>query len=181
MLALNITVSPRSEPGGETRDVRSRAERWWVIPDSTLRQYADVVLAVDGNIVAAAYEVRGWRRDPEAGNEVVFDLAEAPEWQWVIGQDSPVTWRRTQANPVRKVGGVLVDKLRSQRPGRDQAAHGWSLEVDPGGNAATVRGPGSIAVTALHDGSVRLTLTLAARSRGQGKSGASDVAKEAAG
>ncbi len=159
MLALNITVSPRSEPDSEPRDVRSRAERWWVIAESTLKRYADVVLAVDGNTVAAVYEVRGWRRDQEAGHKVVLDLAEAPEWQWAIGQDSPVTWHRSQTNPVRKVGGVLVDELRSRRPGYSQAGHGWSLEVDPGGNAATVRGPGRIAMTTLDDGSARLTVT----------------------
>jgi hypothetical protein len=159
MLALNITVSPRSEPDDRPRDVYSRTERWWAIAEGTLRQYADVIIAVAGNIIAAIYEVRGWRRDPEVGNKVVFDLAEAPEWEWAVGQASPVTWHRHQSKPVRKVAGLLVDELRSRRSGGHQAGHGWSMEVEPGGGAAIVRGPSRIAVTGLDGDSIRLAIT----------------------
>jgi hypothetical protein len=67
------------------------------------------------------------RRDPAEGNKVVFDLADAPEWQWLIGQDSPVRWRKAQANPVRKVGAAITQELRSRRPHHADAGQGWSL------------------------------------------------------
>jgi hypothetical protein len=160
MLALNITNSLRGEPGGRPRDMRSCAERWWEIPDSALDGYADLLLAVAGNVIAGVFEVRGWRRDTGAGNKVVFDLADAPAWQWLVGQESPrpITWRKSQVNPVRKVGGVITDELRARRPHHIDAGHGWSLDVDPNGNAAVVRGPGCMVVTALGDGAARLCL-----------------------
>jgi hypothetical protein len=166
MLALNITNSLRGELDGRPRDVRSCAERWWEIPDSTLDGYADLILAVVSNVIAGVFKVRGWQRDPQAGNKVVFDLADAPEWQWAIGQDSPrpVTWRKSQANPVRKVGGIIADELRASRPHHIDAGHGWSLDVDPDGTAAVVRGPGRIVVTALGDGSAHLCLMPASAS-----------------
>jgi hypothetical protein len=164
MLALNITRSLHGKLDGRPRDVRSCTECWWDITDATLTGYADVVLPVADNVIAGAFEVCDWRRDPQVvgkvpGGKVVFELAEAPDWQWLIGQGSPVTWRKSQANPVRKVGGVLVSELRSRRPHHIDAGHGWSLDVDPGGTAATVRGPGDLAVTAVRDGSARLALT----------------------
>ena len=160
MLALNITKSLRGELDGRPRDVRSCAERWWQISDSTLDGYADLILAVANNVIAGVFEVRGWRRDPDADDKVVFDLADAPGWQWLTGQDSPrpVTWRKSQANPVRRVPGVIADELRARRPHHVDAGHGWSLDVDPNGNAAVVRGPGRIVVTALGDGAARLCL-----------------------
>jgi hypothetical protein len=54
--------------------------------DGTLSGYADLVLAVASNSIAGVFEVRGWRRDPQARGKVVFDLAEASEWRWLIGQ-----------------------------------------------------------------------------------------------
>jgi hypothetical protein len=160
MLALNITNILRGEPGGRPRDMRSCAERWWEIPDSALDGYADLILAVASNVIAGVFEVRGWRRDTGAGNKVVFDLADAPAWQWLVGQESPrpITWRKSQVNPVRKVGGVIADELRARRPHHIDAGHGWSLDVDPNGNAAVVRGPGCMVVTALGDGAARLCL-----------------------
>jgi hypothetical protein len=164
MLALNITRSLHGRLDGRPRDVRSCTECWWDIANATLSGYADLVLAVAYNVVAGVFEVRGWRRDPQvvgkvAGGKVVFDLAEAPDWQWLIGQASPVTWHRAEANPVRKVGTVFVSELLSRRPAHTDAGHGWSLDVDPDGNAATVHGPGDFAVIAMHDGSARLALT----------------------
>jgi hypothetical protein len=164
MLALNITRSLHGKLDGRPRNVRSCTEYWWDITDATLTGYADVVLPVDSNVIAGAFEVRRWRRDPQfvgkvPGGKVVFTLAEAPDWQWLIGQPSPVTWSKSQANPVRKVGAALVSELRSRRPHHIDAEHGWSLDVEPGGTAATVRGPGDLTVTAMRDGAARLALT----------------------
>jgi hypothetical protein len=81
-------------------------------------------------------------------------------WQWLTGQGSPrpITWRTSRASPVRKVPGVIASQLRARRPHHTDAGHGWSLDVDPSGNAAVVRGPGCIVVTALGDGAARLCL-----------------------
>lgn len=152
MLAVNITASLSGRLDDRPRDVSACAEGWWVISDSTLRDYADHVLAVAENVIAGVYRVQRWER--AANGKVVFNLAPAPEWQWLVGQDSPVTWRRGQANPVRKVGGVLVDQLRSGQPHHVDAGHGWVLEVAPDGRTATVRGPGVLSVTAIHNGVV---------------------------
>ena len=160
MLALNISASLRGELDGRPTDVRSCTECWWAIADSTLAGYADQILAVGGNAVAGVFNVRGWRRDPAADNKVVFDLVEAPEWQWLIGQDSPVTWRKSQANPVRKVGTVITSELRARQPHHSGADHGWSLDVDPDGKTATIHGPGRIMVTGI--GSSHACLAVAA-------------------
>ena len=55
------------------------------ISDSTPDGYSDLIVAVTGNVIAGVFEVRGWRRGPHAGNKVVFDLADAPGWQWPLG------------------------------------------------------------------------------------------------
>lgn len=156
MLAFNITISLR---GG--LDVRACAERWWAIADATLSGYADIVLAVSAGTIAGVFEVRGWQRDPQNGGKVVFDLAEAAEWQWLTGQDSPVAWHKGQANPVRKIGTQIVSELRARRPHHIDAGHGWTLDVDPGGAGATVRGPGRIVVTAMDSTSARVAIAAA--------------------
>src|SRR4051812_38781911 len=129
MLALNITTSLRGDLDERSRDVQSCAEKWWVVSDSTLNGYADQILAVADNTVAGVFDVRGWRRDPEAGDKVVFDLAPAADWQGLVGQDSPITWQRGQANPVRKVGTLQTSELRATRPHHLDVGHGWSLDV----------------------------------------------------
>ena len=149
MLALNITTSLRGDLDDRPRDVQACAERWWAIADGTLNGYADQVLAVANNIIVGVFDVRGWHRDPATNGKVVFDLAPADEWQWLVGQDSPVTWYKGQANPVRKLGTVITTALRARRPHHIDAGHGWSLDVDPDGRTATVRGPGRIVVTAV--------------------------------
>lgn len=79
------------------------------------------------------------------------------DWQWLIGQEIPVTWSKTMGNPVRKIGDVIISQLRSRRPRHVEASQGWSLTVDADGQSATVRGLApTIAVTALHNGTVRL-------------------------
>jgi hypothetical protein len=158
MLALNISTSLRGELDGRPSDVRSCAERWWAISDSTLAGYADQIMAVGGNVVAGVFNVRGWRRDPAAGDKVVFDLVEASEWQWLVGQDSPVTWRKSQANPVRKVGTVITSELRARQPHHAGASRGWSLDVDPDGKTATVHAPGPVMVTDIGNSHARLAV-----------------------
>jgi len=159
MLALNITTSLRGALDDRPRDVRECTAYWWNIADTTLSGYADVILAVASNVIAGVFSVRGWRRDPQEDNKVVFELVDAPEWQWLIGHDSPVTWHKAQANPVRKVGALIVGDLQSRRPHHAAAGHGWSLDVDPGGNAATVHAPGPIAVTAVDSAIARMAIT----------------------
>jgi hypothetical protein len=159
MLALNITTSLRGELDDRPRDVRSCTAYWWNISNATLSGYADVILAVASNVIAGVFRVRDWKRDLQVDDKVVFDLVDAPEWQWLLGQDSPVTWHKSQANPVRKVGTLIVGELQSRRPHHAAAGHGWSLDVDPGGNAATVHAPGLIAVTAVDSTIVRMAIT----------------------
>ena len=159
MLALNITTSLNGKLDDRPRDVQSCAQRWWAVADGTLGGYADQVLAVANNVIVGVFDVRGWQRDPDADNKVVFDLAPAVEWQWLVGQDSPVTWHRGQANPVRKLGTLMTGELRRRRPHHIGAGHGWSLDVDPDGRGATVRGPGHIVVTAVDNSDVRLAVT----------------------
>jgi hypothetical protein len=159
MLAVNITASLGGRLDDRPRDVAACAEGWWIISDTTLRDYADQVLAVADNIIVGVFDVLQWRRDPANDNKVVFRLGAAPQWQWLVGQDSPVTWGKGQANPVRKVGGVFVTQLRSRQPHHTDAGHGWTLDVAPDGLTATVRGPGALAVTAMQNGVVTMTAT----------------------
>jgi hypothetical protein len=158
MLALNITTSLRGLLDDRPRDVQACAERWWAVSETTRRDYADDVLAVADNIIVGVFAVRGWVRDPANGDKVVFQLAPAARWQFLIGRDSPVTWIRGQANPVRKLGTVLITELRRGEPQHIEVAHGWSLDVGPDGKSATVRGPGTIVITDLQNASARLAV-----------------------
>lgn len=157
MLAVNITVSLTGDDE-RAGDVRAcAAGRWANIADSTLEAFGDELLAVANGYVAGVFTVRGWSRDDD--HRVIFDLAPAPDWDWLTGQESPVQWSRGQANPVRKVGSTIVSALRARRPQRVAGGHGWSLDVEPDGRGATVRGPGAaVVVTAVHDGITRLAL-----------------------
>jgi hypothetical protein len=152
MIALNITTSLRGDLDDRAQDVQACAEKWWVISDATLNGYADQVLAVADNVIVGVFDVLGWDRDQASSNKVVFDLKSSSEWQWVIGQDSPVTWTKGQANPVRKLGTVHVTALRTNQPIHQDAGQGWSLDVAPDGTSATVRGPGQLVVTSLNGG-----------------------------
>ena len=159
MLAVNITTSLNSDED-RAGDVRLCAEKWWAVADATLKTYADELLAVANNIVVGVFGITGWGRDANHHQKVCFQLVAAPHWDWLIGQESPVTWQRGQANPVRKVGGVTVSALRDRQPYRIDGSHGWALDVDPDGTTVTVRGPGpNLAVTSLRDGTVRLAVT----------------------
>jgi len=160
MLAVNITASMQGKlDGRDGSDIQACAEKWWAVSDATLDGYADELMAVAGNTVAGMFTVKDWRHDPAAGGKVVFDLAPAPEWQWLVGQPSPVTWTRAQANPVRKVGRVIADSLNSGRPHHIDAGHGWSLDVEPDGRSATVRAPGAaVAITSVGNGTAKVTL-----------------------
>lgn len=157
MIALNITTSLRGDLDDRSQDVQVCAEKWWVISDATLNGYADQVLAVADNIIVGVFDVGGWQRDPSNSNKVVFDLQPSGEWQWVIGQESPVTWTRGQANPVRKLGTVHTTALRANRPIHLDAGQGWSLDVAPDGATATVRGPGQLIVTSLTGGQATIS------------------------
>lgn len=126
-----------------------------MIADGILRDYADQVLAVAGNVIVGVFDVLRWDRD-QASAEVAFTLRPAAEWQFVIGMASPVTWHKGQANPVRKLGGVHVDLLRSRRPHTIDAGGGWFLDVAPDGMTACVRGPGPLAVTAMNGQSITI-------------------------
>jgi hypothetical protein len=96
--------------------------------------------------------------------EVVFDLAPAPEWQWLAEQpsavtSSAVTWTRAQANQVRKIGRLITESLHSGRPHHIDAGHSWSLDVEADGRSATVRAPGpAIAITSIGTGTARIAL-----------------------
>lgn len=159
MLALNIAAALRSQPDRRPETVQACAERAWRITDSTLQGYADEILAVAGDTVAGVFTVRGWSRDADDDNLVVFDLEPAPEWQWLVDQPSPITWHRGKTDPVRKVGTVITDELRGRRAHRLDAGLGWFLDVDLDGRGATVRAPsGSVAVVEVGSGTVRLRL-----------------------
>lgn len=160
MLAVNITASMKGKlDGRDGSDIRACAEKWWAISDTTLDGYADQLVAVAGNEVAGMFTIKNWRRDPAADDKVVFDLAPAPEWQWLVGQPSPVTWTRAQANPVRKIGRLIAESLHSGRPHHIDAGHGWSLDVEADGRSATVRAPGpAIAITSIGTGTARIAL-----------------------
>lgn len=157
MLAVNITTSLNSDED-RAGDVSACAEKWWAVSDSTLNTFADELLAVADNVVVGVFGITGWSRDPD-NQKACLQLINAPHWDWLVGQESPVTWHRGQANPVRKVGGVTVSALRERQPYRIDGSHGWALDVDPDGTTVTVRGPGpGLTVTSLHNGTVRLAV-----------------------
>lgn len=71
MLAVNITtnrVKETSATGGQESSrelgVQARAARWWTIADSTLRDYAVEIVAVEHNVIVGVFTVREWQRDP---------------------------------------------------------------------------------------------------------------------
>lgn len=156
MLAVNITASMNGRLDDRPRDVAACTEGWWVISDTTLRNHADRILAVSDGVIAGVFDVLAWERE---NGKVVFRLAPAASWQWLVGKASPVTWSRGQANPVRKVGTATIAELKAGRPQHSDAGHGWTLEVSPDGRTATMRGPGALAVTAVHDSVVTATVT----------------------
>jgi hypothetical protein len=157
MLAVNITASMSGRLDDRPRDVAACTEGWWVVSDTTLRDYADRILAVSDGVIAGVFDVLAWER--AENGKVAFRLARAASWQWLVGQDSPITWGKGQANPVRKVGTAIIAELKAGRPAHSDAGHGWTLEVSPDGQSATMRGPGTLAVTAVHDSVVTATVT----------------------
>ncbi|WP_433464999.1 hypothetical protein [Spirillospora sp. CA-128828] len=119
-----------------------------------LDAYADTLMAVAGNMVAGMFASKDRNRDPAVVDKVVVELAPAADWQWLVGRPSPITWSRSQANPVRKGGSVIVESLRTERPHHIDARHGWSLDVTTDG-----RSPGpNLAVTSINPGTMTVAL-----------------------
>jgi hypothetical protein len=160
MIAVNIGASLRGElDDRDGSNVQACAEKWWAISDATLDAYADDLMAVADNTIAGMFTIKGWSRPDGPGGKVVFELIPAMEWQWLVGTQSPVTWSRSQANPVRKVSRLIIDGLARNRPHNIDAGQGWSLDVAADGLSATVRSPGpAVAVTAIEHGTVKVIL-----------------------
>lgn len=152
MLALNI-----SSRLGEDIDVRAATEKGWKIRQDVLDMHGDVVVAVANGVIKEVFTVRSARPDPNAGGTIVFDLAPAPEWRHVIGDSNWFSWQRGQ-DPVKKVHQGTVAAMRRQPREPDDPRAGWHLDVADDGKSAVVRGPGTLAVTGLADGQVRVTL-----------------------
>ncbi|WP_458682463.1 hypothetical protein [Prescottella equi] len=70
----------------------------WVVSESALDEYGDVVLAILHNRVVGAFDLLSWK---EAENgRYQFELRASEDYAALVGQDSPRQWKRGQANPV---------------------------------------------------------------------------------
>ena len=158
MLALNITTPYTGTPTDmSAAAVLARARGGWRISKRMLADDANIAVAVDHNNVVGVFTIRGWQADPDAEDQVVLDLVPNPDWQWLVGQDSPTYWTRSQTRRVRRLGGLGLDELRKQWPLHTTSSD-WDLTVAADGTTATLSAPGPIMLTALNNGVLQLRL-----------------------
>lgn len=139
---IAVLINESYDPQRGTAGAREAASKWWRISERLLKLEGDLLLAVANNIMVGVFDIVAWSRDDENDGKVVFDLLPSSRWGHLVGQPSPVTWGRHQANPVRKVNASTVLELASRRTAASSDdTSGWSLEVSEDGRQATVRAP----------------------------------------
>ena len=125
----------------------------WVLSERSEQEYADVLVAVRKNVVVGVWTITGVDRvadGPDAG-KAVFSVAPAPDFEYLVGQESPAVWTRGQANPIKlletatmqqKASKVELTKAGNPRVQLD----GWSMIVYPDDGRARISPPGGARV-----------------------------------
>lgn len=98
MILVNLRQS--TTPASTAIEIRDAAASAWAnVSDSAMDQYGDYVLAVRDNVVTGVFSLRNWERLDDGRVEFTLDAAPA-ELDGLVGGDSPLRWKRGQANPV---------------------------------------------------------------------------------
>jgi hypothetical protein len=96
VIVVNIRRS--GDAASTVEQVRDAAAGDWVVSSDTLDIYGDVLLAVRSGRVRGAFDVMGW--SAADGGRIRFDLRESDQYSWLVGEESPVKWKKGQSNPV---------------------------------------------------------------------------------
>lgn len=150
MIVVNINRSGAKAVTPEQIAEVSRG--YWVLSEGSIKEYGDVLVAVRKNVVVGAWNIMGHGR---AGNGVdegkaVFTLGPSPDFEYLIGQESPAVWTPGQANPVKLIETATMQQKASKveltKAGNPRVQlEGWSMVVYPDGRAR-ISPPGGVKV-----------------------------------
>lgn len=140
MIVVNINRSGAKAVTAEQIEAAARGA--WVLGESSEQEYADVLVAVRKNSVVGVWTITGVERvteGPDAG-KAVFSVAPAPEFEYLVGQESPAVWTPGQANPVKLLETATMQQKASKveltKAGNPRVQlEGWSMIVYPDGRA----------------------------------------------
>lgn len=119
--------------------LRSAAAGDWAnISDASLERFADYLAAVRQNVVVGVWAIDGHARIDDG--RVRFELVDCPPFQHMIGEPSPTTWKRGQANPVKLIDTATMAPEAAEveltpHGNRRVTLDGWSLVVYEDGRA----------------------------------------------
>jgi hypothetical protein len=107
VFVILVNINRKGQTASRPDQVKAAAEGDWVAADDTLDQYGDVLVAVRRNRVLGAYDILSWERTQHG--KARFELRESEAFASLVGEESPVRWRRGQANPVAYIDTGTVD------------------------------------------------------------------------
>ena len=110
MILVNVRRSARDAVTPEQLRDAARGD-WANLTDESIDEYGDLLLAVKHNKVVGAWSIASAERLDD--DRIRFELRDDPELEVWVGADSPVQWKRGQANPVALID---TDDADSRRP-----------------------------------------------------------------
>lgn len=96
MILVNVRKS--AESAATPEQIMTAAAGDWAVAESALEAYGDVLLAVRRNVVLGAFDITNW--EEVEGGRYRFDLEPSEVYAALVGQASPLLWKRGQVNPV---------------------------------------------------------------------------------
>ena len=98
-MTVLVNIRRSGASAADANEIMEAASGNWVVSESALDEYGDVVLAVLHNRVVGAYDLLSWEASDEP-NRIRFELRPSEDFAGLVGQDSPRRWKKGQANPV---------------------------------------------------------------------------------
>lgn len=107
-----VNIRRSGDDAATIEQVMEAASGDWVLSESGVDAYGDVLLAVRAGRVRGAFDILGWEQ--VGSGRIRFYLRVSEDLGWIVGQESPVRWRQGQSNPVMFLDTESVTDESSQ-------------------------------------------------------------------
>ncbi|ARE38160.1 hypothetical protein M2405_004263 [Rhodococcus erythropolis] len=97
-MAVLVNIRRSGASTADATEIMEAASGDWVLSESALDEFGDVVFAILHNRVVGAFDLLSW--EEVEGRRFRFELRPSEDYAAFVGQDSPRPWKKGQANPV---------------------------------------------------------------------------------